>query len=101
MEVWRDVAACAYYIQSVSCGRLLGNTDAVYFLRMIGVPCLQSQIARFAGVGLLLRGLPRGLRAARTEIAAADRVVVHKSEHKLYLYSGSRLLGRLPGRSWA
>ena len=27
------------------------------------------------------------------EIATADRVVVHKAEHKLYLYSGSRLLG--------
>jgi murein L,D-transpeptidase YafK len=27
------------------------------------------------------------------EVAAADRVVVHKAEHKLYLYSGERLLG--------
>jgi len=27
------------------------------------------------------------------DIAAADHVVVHKSEHKLYLYSGTRLLG--------
>ena len=27
------------------------------------------------------------------DLAAADRVVVHKAEHKLYLYSGSRLLG--------
>ena len=27
------------------------------------------------------------------EIAAADRVVVHKAEQKLYLYSGERLLG--------
>ena len=34
---------------------------------------------------------PRGARAE--EIATADRVVVHKAEHKLYLYSGSRLLG--------
>ncbi len=33
------------------------------------------------------------LTAAAEEIAAADRVVVHKSQHKLYLYSGSRLLG--------
>ena len=30
---------------------------------------------------------------AAEEIAAADHVVVHKSEHKLYLYSGNRLLG--------
>jgi murein L,D-transpeptidase YafK len=27
------------------------------------------------------------------DIAAADRVVVHKAEHKLYLYSGDQLLG--------
>src|SRR6202051_5375403 len=31
--------------------------------------------------------------ASAEDIAAADRVVVHKAEHKLYLYSGSRLLG--------
>jgi murein L,D-transpeptidase YafK len=31
--------------------------------------------------------------ASAEEIAAADRVVVHKAEHKLYLYSGNRLLG--------
>jgi murein L,D-transpeptidase YafK len=31
--------------------------------------------------------------ALAEEIAAADRVVVHKAEHKLYLYSGTRLLG--------
>lgn len=30
---------------------------------------------------------------AAEEVAAADHIVVHKSEHKLYLYSGSRLLG--------
>jgi murein L,D-transpeptidase YafK len=34
------------------------------------------------------------LRGALAEdIAAADRVVVHKAEHRLYLYSGTRLLG--------
>src|SRR3981189_3556371 len=32
--------------------------------------------------------------AAAEEIAAATLVVVHKAEHKLYLYSGSRLLGQ-------
>src|SRR5258708_10033136 len=31
--------------------------------------------------------------AAAEDIAAATLVVVHKAEHKLYLYSGSRLLG--------
>jgi murein L,D-transpeptidase YafK len=30
---------------------------------------------------------------ATEDIAAADRVVVRKAEHKLYLYSGDRLLG--------
>ena len=33
----------------------------------------------------------RGASAA--ESGSADRVVVHKAEHKLYLYSGSQLLG--------
>jgi len=35
------------------------------------------------------------LRAALAEgnVAAADRVVVRKAEHKLYLYSGNRVLG--------
>jgi murein L,D-transpeptidase YafK len=31
--------------------------------------------------------------ASAEEIAAANLVVVHKAEHKLYLYDGSRLLG--------
>src|SRR6202048_164504 len=31
--------------------------------------------------------------ASAEEVAAATLVVVHKAEHKLYLYSGSRLLG--------
>src|SRR5271166_4022888 len=29
------------------------------------------------------------------DIAVADRIVVHKAEHKLYLYSGSHLLGEI------
>jgi murein L,D-transpeptidase YafK len=32
-------------------------------------------------------------RASAEDIAVADRVVVHKAEHKLYLYSGSHLVG--------
>jgi murein L,D-transpeptidase YafK len=32
-------------------------------------------------------------RAAADDIAAATLVVVHKAEHKLYLYDGTRLLG--------
>jgi murein L,D-transpeptidase YafK len=31
--------------------------------------------------------------ASAGDAALADRVVVHKSEHKLFLYSGDRLLG--------
>ena len=58
---------------------------------MIGVPCLQSKLRVFS-VGLLLAAcLAASVRA--DQIAAADRVVVRKSEHKLYLYSGDRLLG--------
>jgi murein L,D-transpeptidase YafK len=34
------------------------------------------------------------LRSPAEGIAAADRVVVRKAEHKLYLYSGSRLLAQ-------
>jgi hypothetical protein len=41
---------------------------------------------------------PRG-QASAEEIAAADHVVVHKAEHKLYLYSGDRLLGEYRVRS--
>src|ERR1039458_2488815 len=37
------------------------------------------------------------LTAAAEEIAAADRVVVHKSQHKLYLYSGRRPAREDPG----
>jgi murein L,D-transpeptidase YafK len=33
------------------------------------------------------------LSGLASEIAPADHVVVHKSQHKLYLYNGSRLLG--------
>jgi murein L,D-transpeptidase YafK len=40
---------------------------------------------------LFLVGTPGA--AGAEEMAAADHVVVRKSEHKLYLYSGSRLLG--------
>ena len=59
---------------------------------MIGVPWLQSKLRVFS-VGSAARGLPGSLRARADQIAAADRVVVRKSEHKLYLYSGDRLLG--------
>jgi len=41
----------------------------------------------------LMIGSAWTIRAAATEIPAADHLVVHKAEHKLYLYSGSRLLG--------
>jgi murein L,D-transpeptidase YafK len=34
------------------------------------------------------------LRASAEQIVAADRVVVHKAEHRLYLYNGNRLLGQ-------
>ncbi len=40
-----------------------------------------------------LHGGPDRSGSSAEDIAAADRVVVHKAEHKLYLYSGSQLLG--------
>src|ERR1700733_3793724 len=58
---------------------------------MIGVPWLQS-IFRVFSAGLLLAVCLAAVARA-DQIAAADRVVVRKSEHKLYLYSGDRLLG--------
>ena len=42
---------------------------------------------------MLAAGAAAPMTGAAEEIAAADHVVVHKSEHKLYLYSGNRLLG--------
>src|ERR1700685_2424281 len=51
--------------------------------------------AKILWAGLALAGCiaaaPRG--ASAEDIEAATRVEVHKAEHKLYLYSGSRLLG--------
>jgi murein L,D-transpeptidase YafK len=40
-----------------------------------------------------LIGAIGSLHALGEEVALADRVVVHKSEHKLTLYRGSRVLG--------
>jgi murein L,D-transpeptidase YafK len=41
----------------------------------------------------LVLGPMSALPALASEIPPADHVVVHKAEHKLYLYNGSRLLG--------
>lgn len=43
---------------------------------------------------VLVLSLGTAFLSPATEIAAADRVVVHKGERKLYLYSGSHLLGQ-------
>jgi murein L,D-transpeptidase YafK len=45
----------------------------------------------FLALALCVLGAARS--ASATEIATADRIVVHKAEHKLYLYSGDHLLG--------
>jgi murein L,D-transpeptidase YafK len=42
---------------------------------------------------VVLIGAARALPGAAAEIVSADHVVVHKAQHKLYLYNGSRLLG--------
>ena len=51
--------------------------------------------AKYLGAALALGlGAAAPLQGASAdEIAAATRVVVHKAEHKLYLYEGTRLLG--------
>jgi murein L,D-transpeptidase YafK len=58
---------------------------------MLGVPWSQLN-SRILLVGLLL-SVCLAASARADQIAAADRVVVRKSEHKLYLYSGDRVLG--------
>ena len=42
---------------------------------------------------LALISAPGWVHAASTPDPRADRVVVHKAEHKLFLYNGNRLLG--------
>ncbi|HEY2678000.1 MAG TPA: L,D-transpeptidase family protein [Steroidobacteraceae bacterium] len=51
---------------------------------------LATTLAMFV---VLATGLGWMGTASAEEIAVADRIVVHKAEHKLYLYSGDRLLG--------
>jgi murein L,D-transpeptidase YafK len=62
------------------------------------IPPMSSPTLRNAARGLLAFFLLAGAALSPTdgsaaEIATADHVVVHKAEHKLYLYSGTRLLG--------
>jgi murein L,D-transpeptidase YafK len=52
--------------------------------------------AKILGMCLLLATITLGTgrsALAAEDIALADHVVVHKSEHRLYLYGGDRLLG--------
>src|SRR6202453_3688418 len=70
---------------------ILGRRRRCILSRMIGVSWLQSSFRVFWAGLLLAVCLAPSARAE--QIAAADRVVVRKSEHKLYLYSGERLLG--------
>jgi murein L,D-transpeptidase YafK len=44
----------------------------------------------------LIVGVCSGLRAVAEPLPAADRVVVHKAEHKLVLYRGGRVLAEYP-----
>jgi murein L,D-transpeptidase YafK len=53
-----------------------------------------GKLSKLLGVIAAFLLMAGALEAADAEeIAAADHVVVRKSEHKLYLYSGNRLLG--------
>jgi len=51
------------------------------------------RLHRFWAALALIAGVAGMAAASATEIIAADHVVVRKSERKLYLYNGSRLLG--------
>ena len=53
-------------------------------------PTFKKSLAVIALAGVIAAPA-RGVAA--DEAASADRVVVHKAEHKLYLYSGSVLIG--------
>ena len=57
----------------------------------VHVIILPMKIAPPLVLGLLICGFA-GFTATATELAVADRVVVHKAEHKLFLYRGERLL---------
>jgi murein L,D-transpeptidase YafK len=64
--------------------------------RILPINIRNRRPARFLAALLALAGCmsaPAPAAQATENIAAADRVVVRKAEHKLYLYSGDRLLG--------
>jgi len=69
----------------------MGRRRRAILRPMLGVRRSHSS-SRIFSIGLLLAVcLAASVRA--DQIAAADRVVVRKSEHKLFLYSGDHLLG--------
>ncbi len=49
--------------------------------------------AKYLWAALAVAGWAAAAPASADEIAAATRVVVHKAEHRLYLYDGTQLLG--------
>jgi murein L,D-transpeptidase YafK len=53
----------------------------------------RSNLRRLAAVCLLAASAFAALSAPAADLQTADRVVVRKSEHKLYLYRDNRLLG--------
>ena len=59
----------------------------------IGLGRAASRQAALAALALAIWIGAPPCPAEAEDIAAADRVVVHKAEHKLSLYNGSRLLG--------
>jgi murein L,D-transpeptidase YafK len=60
------------------------------------LPALCLLTAAFAALGVMSPAASRAAShdgASRTGLTLADHVVVRKAEHKLYLYSGDRLIG--------
>ncbi|MGO9512022.1 MAG: L,D-transpeptidase family protein [Steroidobacteraceae bacterium] len=54
--------------------------------------CILARRVLWVFVGLMV-GAAGPVTGVADEVAAADHIVVEKSQHKLYLYSGDRLLG--------
>ncbi len=75
-------AAGAILLIMLNRNRYRGFLEAARTIRILSVSCLL--LAAVAADPNIVAG---------SEIAAAAHVVVHKGEHKLYLYSGSELLG--------
>jgi murein L,D-transpeptidase YafK len=68
------------------------RVHAIILSMNVRIPRLRAKFL-WAALALAISAAAPLWGAPAEEIATADRVVVHKAEHRLYLYSGTRLLG--------